>query len=243
MKKMRPGALLGLIFLNRPIRFGSLFMHKSCIIYTEVFCIVALAFSLNCRIKAVEAYSETFVATAVNIPGKSVGTIHYSMIAPPIVQPAIASGTISSVDSYSFVDLNADWSSSTVGSGYYVEFPSGLIADISNMNNSTKTISVGSYLPGNVSVGQKYKIRKHFTISEIFGPQNQAGLLGASSVLAADNLMFLDESTQATKTYYYNTSLNAWRRGITSGGNDIVRPGQGIIMGRRSGGDITIYLT
>ena len=218
-------------------------MHTYRINSIKRFCLLLLAASALPNSEAIEAYSETFVATAVTVPGLSVGSINYSIVSVPTVQPAVACGKISSVDSYSFTDANADWASGTVGSGYYVEFPSGLTADISSMDNSTKTINVSAYLTGNVSVGQTYKIRKHYTISEIFGAQNQTGLLGGLNVNAGDNVILYDGSSQVTKTcYFYNKpGYEAWKSGLSSVGGEIIRPGLGIIMGRRASGDKVIY--
>lgn len=203
---------------------------------------VIAVFPVAC-LGAVEAVSDVFVGMAVAVPGRTAGTVNYSFISVPTVQPAVAAGAVSIVGSSSFVDAHADWSAGTVGSPFYVEFSSGLMADITGMDTATKTIHVGALLPGIVSAGQTYKIRKHLSVADIFGPQNQAELLGGLNINVADNVILHDGASQVSKTYFYynRAGYEAWRSGITPSGSDLVRPGQGIIVGRRSSGDTAVY--
>jgi uncharacterized protein (TIGR02597 family) len=146
----------------------------------------------------------------------------------------------------------------TVGSStepsYFVEFTSGsgagLLDDI--VSNDTAAIYTATDDSSMESVGTTIKIYPHWTIGTVFGPQNQAGLLGGSSSSGADNIEVWNPVAQSygSATYYYKTTTtlggSGWRSSASSSinvSNTVLYVDQGIIVDRKTAaGNVNVLL-
>jgi len=61
--------------------------------------------------------------------------------------------------------------------------------------------------------GDAFKIYPHQTLNTVFGPQNQAGLVGSNTLANADNIVVFNPVTQTPETYWFRTSgaTPGWR--------------------------------
>jgi hypothetical protein len=149
------------------------------------------------------------------------------------------------VSSTTITDTGANWTSTqfTGRDALYAEFANGVEADVQQFNVSAKKISFPGPLPPSVTTGVAYRIREHHTVAQIFGNANQAGLLTGANDATADTILHYIPETQETRTYYYLNfnGFNGWVQIDYSGASNIViYPEQGLMIRRRSGGDITL---
>jgi hypothetical protein len=194
--------------------------------------------------------SEVYVATATTIPGNGGSGSQLEYFSLSLVRPVVAGGVVTALGANNLTDANANWSSGQFNGAngpYYVEFASGLAADIVN----TDAVNHALVLPGDirsvVSVGVTYRIRKHMTLAEVFGPHNEAGLLAGNNSAKADDVYLYDTDAQSTQTYFYCNvaGFQGWYRAGDSQptNNVIIYPEQGIIVERKSASNLTRYLS
>src|SRR6185295_7663130 len=156
---------------------------------------------------ATESVSESFVSTATLIPGSSVNGSRVSSFSLQMVNPVRYAGLVSSVTATTISDSKASWTDNqfngTNGS-YYIEFASGAMADVVRTDRASKTLTFPSGVPSLPAVGGAYRVRKHFTVGNIFGNNNQAGLSAGSNADQADNVLVYVPQTQETLTIFYS---------------------------------------
>jgi len=70
--------------------------------------------------------------------------------------------------------------------------------------------------------------------SGLYTGNANTGLVGGTSSAAADNLTIYNPSTGVADTYYYNTSFNQWRKGITDSSNVTIPEGSAIVISRKA---------
>jgi uncharacterized protein (TIGR02597 family) len=138
---------------------------------------------------------------------------------------------------------------------YFIEVTSGPLAGLLDdiVSNSTTAVftsdDLSSFVTSNNPSGQvTYKIYPHWTLGTVFGPQNQVGLLGASTAGAADNVFVWNPNTQGNATYYFKTSGGGgtgWRSTASATinqSNAVLYVDQGIVIGRKTTGNLPIQL-
>ncbi len=159
------------------------------------------------------------------------------------VVTAVAGTTISfAAGSFTAGAFNADAAN---GNLYYAEIGSGANqgawTDI--VSNTTSSLVTSDNISSLVAVGDKVKLRKHHTVSSVFGATNSSGFAAGIDVSTADELQFLDASTQQATTVFFSTDdLNpGW---VTVAGNPaanmIIPPGVGVKVSRKSAAALPI---
>jgi hypothetical protein len=81
----------------------------------------------------------------------------------------------------------------------------------------------------------------NFTISDVFGSANAAGLASGTTPSEASTIMLLGANGSTAHTIFYNSSQNQWREGATNKGSEIVGFGKGFIV-RNNTGSADIFL-
>lgn len=194
---------------------------------------------------AIETVSESFVGSSVTIPGLQTGTERMSAFSLRSVRPAVYSGKVSSVGATTITDAGANWTA-TQFSGramLYAEFDSGVEADIQQVSFASRTLSFSGALPPAVAPGSAYRIREHHTIAEVFGSANQFGLRAAPNAATAEQVQLHMPQSQEIHAFFYLTFNNfrGWVRDNNSpGSNVVIYPEQGIMLVRKTAGDLTL---
>lgn len=194
------------------------------------------------------ATSESYVASTVSFQGSSGTRAQISYFAPSLVQPVVAGGMVSSLGASSLTDSAASWTDSQfagASGAFYVEFASGLRDDIIGTIAAIGTLNLASDVRSLISPGQTYRIRKHITLADVFGPNNEAGLLAGSSPAAADNVVLLSAQSQSLELYFYCNvpGYTGWYRGDFQSANDaVIYPEEGIAISRKAPSAATCYL-
>ncbi len=75
----------------------------------------------------------------------------------------------------------------------------------------------------------------NFTISDIFGSANSAGLAADTTPSGATTIMLLGSDGSTAHTVFYNSSQNQWREGDTNKGSEIVGFGKGFMVKNNTG--------
>jgi|GEM_PF-951798 len=116
----------------------------------------------------------------------------------------------------------------------------GLLDDI--VSNDTSAVYTDNDLSSLLSGGETYKIRPHWTLASVFGPNNEAGLKPGTGAGNADNVNVWNPLTQGYTTYYYKTNTGGggvgWRSGTSASANAAYTAlyiDQGIVIRRRMG--------
>jgi subtilisin-like proprotein convertase family protein len=196
-----------------------------------------------------EDHSDTFVATATTIhqglpPGSQLTYFSLSM-----VQPVFVAGTISALGAYTLADTNATWPAKLLAAdsgAFYVEFDSGLSADIVAAHVDTKSLTLPGDLRALLPLGAPYRVRRHTTLADVFGPHNEAGLLAGADPSVADLVALRDNQTQTSKLYYFKTVSGAsgwYRADEVEASNTRIYPEQGLQVSRKASRDLVIYLS
>jgi hypothetical protein len=207
--------------------------------------ICGLAAALQSGVAA-EATSETFVGSAALIAGNGGTGTRMTTFSMRSLRPTAYGGTVTALETSALIDSRATWTNNQYNGqngSFFVEFESGVVADISNTDGTTKRLSVPGTLPGTIAIGSKYRIRRHWTIADLFGPNNEAGVLGGRNSTEADNVLLWSPQLQMAPKYYYRniTGFSGWYSGPTLAGNTVVYPEQGIMVDRKTNIAQTIY--
>ena len=199
------------------------------------------------RLAAAESISATFVAVATTIQGNGGSGSRETFFSLPLVQPVAYAGTVTAKESDTITDANAHWTNDQfngANGSFYVEFDSGLVADITDTDGTAQTLRFPGDLQSVMTVGDSFRIRKHTTISDVFGPNNEAGLVASDNPAEAENVILYMAETQTRQTFfYYNVpGYQGWNRSdYTPAGNVVIHPEQGIMVARKTPGDLVIY--
>lgn len=211
---------------------------------------------------AAQVVSETYVSTAVTIGGAGTNNHHETWFSLSMVKPFAAAGTITAIGSNSVSDSSATWATDQFNGArgfYYIEFldtnltstASGLMADILDTDGATKTITLSGDPRSLISVGAKYRIRPHYTFFDIFGPNNEAGLLGGANNNKADIVQIESQGKTPVTVFYWSytntqTNIHGWYTLNTNGYvpqlNFVIYPEQGIRVCRKGSNDVVLAL-
>ena len=193
----------------------------------------------------VQSVSESFVGSAVTIPGVQGSAERIDFFSLRAVRPAVYAGKVSATSSTSITDSNANWTSAQfAGRGsIYAEFDNGLEADIQQVSFASKRLSFSGTLPTSVTPGLRYRIREHHTVAEVFGSTNQAGLRAGANDASAEAIYLFDAETQQRRTYYYLSfnGISGWvQLDYSPASNIVIYPEQGLMVRRQTSGNITL---
>jgi len=193
---------------------------------------------------ALETVSPTYAATALTVSGQSTSQPATTYLALQVVQPALSAGVAESISANTFSDSAAAWSADQfngAAGAHFVEFDSGLMADIEATSNDTLTLA--GDIEGLVQPGEAYRVRPHSTLDSVFGADNAAGLTAASNPSDADHIMLFNVQTQGTDIYWFSTipGFEGWRNLLMQpAGSQTVYPEQGLMIQRKSPEDLLI---
>lgn len=162
-------------------------------------------------------------------------------------------GTVTALLPNAITDSTAIWTDNQfngTNGEFYIEITSGqragLMADIVSTNAVTKTLITDDNLVSLLTGGEQYRIRKHRTLAEMFGANNEAGLVGGATVSSADEVKLLNPLTQSYLTFYFKTGGfggAGWRSttdAMADASGTKLYPDQGLIIKRKSGNGSTI---
>ena len=195
----------------------------------------------------IETTSPVSVSSATTIQGNSGTGSRTTFFSQRMVLPILYAGTVSSLQTTSLTDTNANWTVGqfgTNGTQAYVEFNNGWMADIANSTTTTNLALAGN-LTGVASVGDSYRIRAHFTIASLFGTNNETGLQSGRNTAKADNIMVMIPQTQQTLTiFYYDNGVNhGWLTAdYNPAGHLAIYPEQGLLVRRAAAADRNLFV-
>jgi len=184
-----------------------------------------------------------------------------NFISLPLVNSASWAGSVTSVLG-DVVTLNVGTSPLTAGaydkfgplafSGttvyrYYIETADGYYAQIES--NATGTVTVETGAGSNFSPAELVTIRRHRTMSDLFGPANEAGLQGTGTgdPNEADNINIIDETNGGNVGIFPAPGVIVGATFVDASFNDAddypVYPDQGLQIVRRGATDLPITVT
>jgi hypothetical protein len=122
----------------------------------------------------------------------------------------------------------------------------GTTYDIIGTSSTPKTITVAGSLPAGVVNGALFKIRKYWTIGDVFGTTNTAGL-GGGAQGEADDVLIFNPTTGQFDSYYYRIGGiggSGWRNSNTGAlaADQKIYPDDGIVIRRRQQSAVSIVV-
>jgi len=159
-----------------------------------------------------------------------------------------AGGTATVIDNEATSGYGVTPSASTP---YYLEVTSGTGAgttyDISGISGST--ITLAQNLASVVAAPVTFKIRKHWTLSDVFGAADTAGLTSGDDASVSDQVLLY--SSGSYTAYYYQTAPagaggTGWRKStdvFADASKTIIYPDDGVVLRRIQSGNLSVVLT
>jgi uncharacterized protein (TIGR02597 family) len=192
-----------------------------------------------------------FITLNVASPASTGGSA-ISLLGLGFTQVVTYQATLSSASGNTLTDSNATWSDNQfngANGAFYVELISGTgagrMSQITSTVAATKSISTADNLSSFVTAGTGYKIRKNFTLSDVFGPNaNMSLVLTGGTLVTADEVLLYSTATTQYTTFYYKTSGlggTGWRStASTSTPEDThpLLPTDGMIVRRHTAGPL-----
>jgi uncharacterized protein (TIGR02597 family) len=189
----------------------------------------------------------------MTIPGgPGDGTAQLSLKAIGLVQPVEHRGVSEAARSNVLFDDDADWTdnqfspphATAATATHFVEITTGpragLLFDIIGTDQARHRLKLAQALPKNIGTRVGYHIRRHWTIADVFGPHNEAGLL-AGAATEADQIWIYDGPKY--EAYFFSTGEqgDGWRK--VDGGTDDratrkIYPDDGLVIQRKGVGAI-----
>jgi uncharacterized protein (TIGR02597 family) len=173
-----------------------------------------------------------------------------------LTRPIEYQGAAETVGANTLIDNEATWTENQFNGAngkYFVEITTGAAAgttyDVAATSAATKTITLAQNLGANVANGATFKVRKHWTISSVFGNANESGLQGGEDLSAADQILIWNGA--GYNAYYYQTLPPAaggtgWRSGtdvFADAGTAVVYPEDGLVLKRFQAQPVNVILT
>lgn len=209
--------------------------------------VVLAALAAPLRAAQIESTSEVFVGSAAQIAGNGGAGTRLSTFSMRMVRPVCYPGMVSSLATAALSDSGATWTNNqfnAAAGSFYVEFDSGVMADIVNTDGTGKRLVFTDNLPPSVTVGSKYRVRKHLTLASIFGASNEGGLLAGQNLAQADNILLYIPQTQQSRAFFYSSvpGYSGWYRDdYTPAADTVVYPEQGLMVQRKADTSRTLY--
>lgn len=152
-------------------------------------------------------------------------------------------GAAESIGANTVTDTEASWVDNQfngANGAYFIEILSGpgagMTYSISGTSGTNRQLTLSQNLAVGITAPLSFKIRKHWTIASIFGPENEAGFTSSAQASTADQILRYDRAAGANRAYYYQVALPAaggtgWRlsnNAFTDASNTIIQPGDGL---------------
>lgn len=147
-----------------------------------------------------------------------------------------------------FVDNEATWTDDQFNGAagkYYIEISSGTLTgatfDVADTVAGTKTIQTVQDLPAGLAAPFSFKVRKHWTLSSVFGTGSSLVLNPGDSSTADQVLVYAGGSYLQ---YFYQTGTG-WREasaGATDQADTPLYPDDALIINRKQGTPVNVVL-
>ncbi len=111
------------------------------------------------------------------------------------------------------------------------------------LSNTASTITTAEDLGAmGVTANDTIVIRAHTTISDLFGAANEVGLAGGGNSTVADEIIMIASGGGTTIVFWFNSpGFEQWfTSGFQAAANLIIPPNQGLIVRKKSAGDIPV---
>jgi uncharacterized protein (TIGR02597 family) len=163
-----------------------------------------------------------------------------------LTQLPVQKGIVGTVSGTTITDSSGAWTNNQFNSGgvpYEIEITSGsnagLIDEIVG-TTAPNQVTTANNDSGLITAGQTYSIRPSWTLNTLFGTNDSAGLFGASTATAADNVQVWNPIAQSFVTYFYKTNTNGggvgWRASnalSVNAGTNALFLDQGFVVNRK----------
>ena len=210
--------------------------------------VLGLGAQVGLRASPLQAVSEVYVAAATVISGNGGAGSRVNCFSVPSLRPAEHGGTVTalSADGRVMTDSAATWADHQFNGAngpYYVVFESGPWRDITDTSAADHALGLAGSV-GVVSVGEQYRIRRHWTVGGVFGPGNETGLYPGLNCAEADGVLLHDAATQRTWSVFYCSASGSegWQYcDYRLAGAQVIPPAQGIMVQRKVPGDVVCY--
>ncbi len=193
--------------------------------------------------------SEPLIGTATRLAGNGGVGVKDTLFSQRLITPLGYAGTISQLGVGTLSDTNAGWTNNQfngTNGAFYVELTNGWMVDITNTDAGSQTLGLAGDVRAVIAAGTPYVVRKHFTVGSLFGPTNQTGLAAGLNPSGADNIFLVIPQTQQTMTIFYysgGAGTQGWYRADYSpAGDQVVYPEQGLMVRRKTSGDLLMSL-
>lgn len=107
------------------------------------------------------------------------------------------------------------------------------------VTNNTNSITIADNLTAILSNQVTFEVIPYWTLDTALPAGG--GLNGGANATAADTVALYNTNFIAT-TYFYNSTTNQWRTGITPSGNAIIPPGTGMLIDRKTNAPASIVV-
>jgi uncharacterized protein (TIGR02597 family) len=159
------------------------------------------------------ATTDALGAVALTVQGGgSAPNATLNFVGLPLTQPVVYQGRVSSVSGTTLTQTSSTWAVDAFNSAagtYFIELSSGanagLMLDIVDTDAATHSLELAATVAGYASGGDTFKVRRHWTLAELFGATNAAGLT-AGSLATADLVQVHVPGSQTYASYYYQNS-------------------------------------
>jgi uncharacterized protein (TIGR02597 family) len=105
--------------------------------------------------------------------------------------------------------------------------------------NTANSITLADDLNSVLATTSTFSVTPYWTLGTAF--PNGGGLQGGTSVAAADTVTIYNANFVGTN-YFYNSTANQWRTGITASDNVIIPPGSGLGIERKQEAPVSLVL-
>ena len=176
------------------------------------------------------------------------GSSALTFMSVPFIHDIEYSGAIDSVSANTIIDNDASWSDDQFNDLYFIRITSGSNEGMSATITDTSANQISTFedLSTFASNGDTFTIRKYTTIGDVFGDNNESGLLAGASAGDADTILIQDVENQSFFTYYFkNAGIGGtgWRsttNGVDDQADTIIYPGSSFVIKRKVASDITL---
>jgi uncharacterized protein (TIGR02597 family) len=191
----------------------------------------------------------------LNVAGTTGPNAALSFKGLSLTRPVEYQGSAETANGTTIVDNEATWTDDQfngAAGAYYVEIAAGSGAgttyDIADTVAATKTITLSQSLAAGVAGPVSFKIRKHWTIASVLGPNNEAGFASGDEASVADQLLVY--ANGAYKTYYHQVAPapaggTGWRSAdnvFADAGGTVLYPEDGLVIRRTQASALNVVL-
>lgn len=188
----------------------------------------------------------------LNAPGSASGTLSIRSLG--LTRAVEYQGSAETKSTNSIGDSEATWTDdqfNTATDKFFVEITSGTfsgatfdIADTFGTSAPAKTIQTVQALPAGLTAPFTFKVRKHWTLSTVFGTGSSLILNGGDAGSADKVLIF--NGTGYTQYYYQTSGFGTGWRDVTDPGTDkanqVLFPDDGLIINRKQASPVNVVL-